>query len=620
MAIRPIIGYSESFSGKMADKSKLKTMWKVNDVRSSRTPSTSTKPESVSAGLWPIIRGMDGYGDFAEVYLAASSNVCGYAEIKYASGEIHIGYCAVQSNGTLKFYASEATQTGALLKYDDSKDGKILTAAFLALLYSDNDNNQLELVSHISKLRQFAEYDSDADEWDDPATCETFSKSLCIISQNMFYAAKEEYHNVSTQINQLRQNDIRNLCLKGLSVINGKPIFLDVISTVSSHTSKPTKGIFAFGEPVDSQYDRLIPDIPESYVCPNWVLKICSELMESSDFSEPTRNILLSGPAGTGKTSGARAIAYYTGRPYVKVTCSPDTDMFDMVGQMLPNVDKVDICNSFQRLGLPSIDDVANDPQGSFIKLFGHEMGPLDSDADCYREIFDHMLDYFQNSSDYTYVESNFIRAIENGWVVELQEPNVIKRNSVLVGLNGIMENDSGVASITLPTGKTIKRHRDAIVIITTNGGYDGVSPLQQSVLSRIQSTYAIEQPDIEETVKRTMKSTGFPDGIALKAMCKVMFDIQKYCKEKDITDGVCGPRELQNWAKKAMLIQKQDTPELSGSISQISIIQAAFPTLLYKVSQDEESVEEVITAVFSKVYDQNDVQSAKMLYCAGEI
>lgn len=620
MAVRTIIDYSESFSGKMADQSKLKTRWDVNavpEVRSSRTPTSSTKPEAVSVGLWTIIRGMYGYGDFVEVNLA-TSNTYGYAEIKYASGTVHIGCCMVQSNGNLKFSAAEATSAGALSKYDSSRDGKVLTAAFLALLYSHDDDN--ELATHMSTLEKFAGYDSDADDWDDPLNCETFSKSLCIVSQNMFYAAKDEYHDVNIkQVNQLRQNDIKTLDQKGLIVANGKTIFLNVIP-ISSPNSKPAKGMFAFGEPVDSQDEYLIPDLPESYVCPNWVLKICSELKESSEFSEPTRNILLSGPAGTGKTSGAMAIAYYTGRPYVKVTCSPDTDMFDMVGQMLPNVDKEDMYNSFQRLGLPSIDDIANDPQGAFIKLFGHEMGPLDSDADCYREIFDRMVNYIQCSSDYTYVESNFIRAIENGWVVELQEPNVIKRNSVLVGLNGIMENDSGVASITLPTGKTIKRHRDAIVIITTNGGYDGVSPLQQSVLSRIQCAYAIEQPEVEETVKRTMKSTGFPDQIALKSMCKVMLAIQRYCREKDITDGVCGPRELQNWAKKAMLIQKQDTSELSNSISQVSIIQAAFPTLLYKASQDEDSVEEIITAVFSKEYDQEEVHSAKMLYCAGEI
>lgn len=616
MAIRTIINFNASFEGKMADTTKLRDRWSVSEVRSSHTPAASTKPEAVSAALWPILRGMSGYGAYTEVIMATSTD-CGYAEIRDVSGTIHIGCCLVQNDGTLKFSAAEATPEGAFSKYGDSRDGAVLTAAFIALRFSHDGD--FELSNQINKLGGFAQYDPDAIEWDDPLQCDTFSRSLCILSQNLYYAAKDVYNDITIkQVYQLRQNDIKILKQKGLREVNTHPIFLEVVDAAS--VSKPTKGTYAFGESVDPKYEELIPDMPDSFIPPKWVLNICSEIKESTEFYEPTRNILLSGPAGTGKTTGARAIAYYTGRPYVKVTCSPDTDMFDMVGQMLPNVNKANIHSAFKHLGFPTIDDVENDPKGSFFKLFGREMGPLDSEGDCYREIFEQMVDYYEMSTDYSYIESNFIRAIENGWVIEIQEPNVIKRNSVLVGLNGIMENDSSTASITLPTGKTIKRHRDAIVIISTNGGYDGVSPLQQSVLSRIQSTYCIEQPEIDETVKRTIENTGFPDQTALRIMCKVMLDIQKYCREKDITDGVCGPRELQNWAKKTMLIQKRDPAGLSTIIPQAAIIQAAFPTFLYKVSQDEDSIEEIITAVFSKTYDQAAVNEAKIRYNAGEI
>lgn len=617
MPIRTIINYSNSFEGKMAN---IKTRWNVSEVRSSIAPTNSKKDEPVSVDLWNIIRGIYGYGKYEQVNLSASK-LYGYAEIKNADGTIHVGYCTVKNNA-LQFHAAESTLVGALSKYDDSRNGDVLTASFLALLlyrelpFSDRGNNP-ELHNAIRDLDAYAKEDANSDIWDNVDECNNFSKMLCLASQNLYYSAKEEYNNPTLNIgsiSQIRQNTIKILSAAQMETVFGTPILLQVSQDQSD--KKKGKGSFSFGDAVPSQYEDLIPDMANNFICSQWVLNICSDIRDSCDFTDPIRNIMLTGPAGTGKTTGAMAIAYFTGKPYVKITCSPDTDMFDMIGQMLPNVDKP---ADPAALGLPTFDDIENDPQGSFLKLFGHEMGPLDSESDCYREVCNKVLDSFKQSSDYTYVESNLIRAIENGWVVEIQEPNVIKKNSVLVGLNGIMENDSN-ASITLPTGKTIKRHKDAIVIVTTNGGYDGVAPLQQSVLSRIQYVYSIEQPDIEVALQRVISKTGFPDKDNLRTMYKTMKEIQKYCREKDITDGICGDRELLNWAKKAMLIQKRDPDAQEGIVSSDAIIKAAFPTVLYKVSQDEESVEEVITSVFCKTYDQGTVNESKILYNEGEI
>lgn len=79
-------------------------------------------------------------------------------------------------------------------------------------------------------------------------------------------------------------------------------------------------------------------------------------------------------------------------------------------------------------------------------------------------------------------------------------------------------------------------------------------------------------------------------------------------------------PQRVTELGKKTMLIQKRDPAGLSTIIPQAAIIQAAFPTFLYKVSQDEDSIEEIITAVFSKTYDQAAVNEAKIRYNAGEI
>ena len=51
------------------------------------------------------------------------------------------------------------------------------------------------------------------------------------------------------------------------------------------------------------------------------------------------RNFMMRGPAGTGKTEGAKAIAAGLGLPYVHLTCSANTEIYDLLGQMLPDVD-----------------------------------------------------------------------------------------------------------------------------------------------------------------------------------------------------------------------------------------------------------------------------------------
>ena len=57
--------------------------------------------------------------------------------------------------------------------------------------------------------------------------------------------------------------------------------------------------------------------------------------------------------------------------------------MFDIIGQMLPNTETEEVDELFEKLGLPTFEDVANDPSSTFEKLFGRKMDKYDSDADC---------------------------------------------------------------------------------------------------------------------------------------------------------------------------------------------------------------------------------------------
>ena len=62
----------------------------------------------------------------------------------------------------------------------------------------------------------------------------------------------------------------------------------------------------------------------------------------------------------------------------------------------------------------------------------------------------------------YTYVETDFVKALKHGYLVEVQEPSTIIQPGVLVGLNSLLEQEG---SITLPTGEIIRRHPDLSLI-----------------------------------------------------------------------------------------------------------------------------------------------------------
>lgn len=74
---------------------------------------------------------------------------------------------------------------------------------------------------------------------------------------------------------------------------------------------------------------------------------------------------------------------------------------------------------------------------------------------------------------------------------------------------------------------------------------------------------------------KRAMKRTGFKNKELLSFMAATVYKIHEYLIEQDITDGVCGYRELENWV-------------LSYMVSN-DLRRSAWTALLSKASMDRE-------------------------------
>ena len=81
----------------------------------------------------------------------------------------------------------------------------------------------------------------------------------------------------------------------------------------------------------------------------------------------------------------------------------------------------------------------------------------------------------------FRYVETDFLKALKHGYVVEIQEPTTIMQPGVLVGLNSLLEQEG---SITLPTGEIIERHPDTVIVVTTNVSYEGCRGLNRATRS----------------------------------------------------------------------------------------------------------------------------------------
>lgn len=137
--------------------------------------------------------------------------------------------------------------------------------------------------------------------------------------------------------------------------------------------------------------ESLVPKLQEWYIIPEQVVSICKHAQITTGKPVQMRNFLMRGPAGTGKTQGAMAVAAGLHLPYMKYTCSASTEVFDFVGMVFPKTDGmstgdadldkerellmqmggITYANVAKLMNLPDLEDMDFDPPGVFEKLTG---------------------------------------------------------------------------------------------------------------------------------------------------------------------------------------------------------------------------------------------------------
>lgn len=386
-------------------------------------------------------------------------------------------------------------------------------------------------------------------------------------------------------------------------------------STVVEHSDFVGKYEF-HARKLNPQEQMLVPKLPEWYIIPQEVVDICKHAQATTGKSMQMRNFLLRGPAGTGKTMGAKAIAAGLHLPYMKYTCSAGTEIFDFIGMIFPDSDSastgdaqldqerevlksmggINYANVSKLMGLPDLDDMDYDPAGVYLALTGMEKADATS-QECMGIVLDKVTEKVRalskrdeasqsSGQTYTYVETDFIKALKNGYVIEIQEPSTIVQPGVLVGLNSLLEQSG---SITLPTGEIIERHPDAVVVVTTNISYEGCRNINQSVLDRMSLVRDVDLPTPEVMVQRAMSVTGETDEYQVSQMVQVVNDMAEYCRKNSITDGSYGMRSLIDW-----IISTQITGDP---------YQSALYTIISKATADEVDRESLISTVLEPIF-----------------
>lgn len=590
---------------------------KVASMYGAKTESTLCG--SVIKAVHAMCRCMNGTGEGAVGQIDTNKSVAEYKSSVGPDAYHLVVFDAASGSALASVYDKNTELIEQYVAHPSQRDGAAIFFALMPFLMSDAEFDET-----------FQEYyDQFIAGYPDMAKS---TESMAILCDNAYRRIKDDtcpaHINItvdkSGNLMRVSQGQLDSGSFVPTSVTAGEftifaktgPAVIKKAGVVVEHTDFVGKYPLTPGRTLSALELSLIPKLPEWYIIPPEVVDICKHAQKTTGRPMQMRNFLLRGPAGTGKTMGAKAIAAGLGLPYMKYTCSANTEIFDFTGMIFPETDAVSTgsseldrereilksmggisyANVAKLLRLPDLDDMDYDPAGVYQALTGVE-NLAATVQDCMSVVLEKVTEKVQalskraenrqsSGQNYTYVETDFVKALKHGYLVEVQEPSTIIQPGVLVGLNSLLEQEG---SITLPTGEIIRRHPDTVVIVTTNVSYEGCRQMNQSVVDRMSLVKDIELPEPEVMVQRAMAVTGCADEYLVSQMVQVVNDMADYCRKNSITDGACGMRSLIDWV-------------ISAEISGDPYLSAKY-TVISKATADEEDREALITTILDPMF-----------------
>lgn len=590
---------------------------KVASMYGAKTESTLCG--SVIKAVHAMCRCMNGTGEGAVGQIDTNKSVAEYKSSVGPDAYHLVVFDAASGSALASVYDKNTELIEQYVAHPSQRDGAAIFFALMPFLMSDAEFDET-----------FQEYyDQFIAGYPDMAKA---TESMAILCDNAYRRIKDDtcpaHINItvdkSGNLMRVSQGQLDSGSFVPTSVTAGEftifaktgPAVIKKAGVVVEHTDFVGKYPLTPGRTLSALELSLIPKLPEWYIIPPEVVDICKHAQKTTGRPMQMRNFLLRGPAGTGKTMGAKAIAAGLGLPYMKYTCSANTEIFDFTGMIFPETDAVSTgspeldrereilksmggisyANVAKLMLLPDLDDMDYDPAGVYQALTGVE-NLAATVQDCMSVVLEKVTEKVQalskraenrqsSGQNYAYVETDFVKALKHGYLVEVQEPSTIIQPGVLVGLNSLLEQEG---SITLPTGEIIRRHPDTVVIVTTNVSYEGCRSMNQSVVDRMSLVKDIELPEPEVMVQRAMAVTGCADEYLVSQMVQVVNDMADYCRKNSITDGACGMRSLIDWV-------------ISAEISGDPYLSAKY-TVISKATADEEDREALITTILDPMF-----------------
>lgn len=590
---------------------------KVASMYGAKTESTLCG--SVIKAVHAMCRCMNGTGEGAVGQIDTNKSVAEYKSSVGPDAYHLVVFDAASGSALASVYDKNTELIEQYVAHPSQRDGAAIFFALMPFLMSDAEFDET-----------FQEYyDQFIAGYPDMAKA---TESMAILCDNAYRRIKDDtcpaHINITVEksgnLMRVSQGQLDSGSFVPTSVTAGEftifsktgPAVIKKAGVVVEHTDFIGKYPLTPGRTLSALELSLIPKLPEWYIIPPEVVDICKHAQKTTGRPMQMRNFLLRGPAGTGKTMGAKAIAAGLGLPYMKYTCSANTEIFDFTGMIFPETDAVSTgspeldrereilksmggisyANVAKLMRLPDLDDMDYDPAGVYQALTGVE-NLAATVQDCMSVVLEKVTEKVQalskraenrqsSGQNYTYVETDFVKALKHGYLVEVQEPSTIIQPGVLVGLNSLLEQEG---SITLPTGEIIRRHPDTVVIVTTNVSYEGCRSMNQSVVDRMSLVKDIELPEPEVMVQRAMAVTGCADEYLVSQMVQVVNDMADYCRKNSITDGACGMRSLIDWV-------------ISAEISGDPYLSAKY-TVISKATADEEDREALITTILDPMF-----------------
>lgn len=590
---------------------------KVASMYGAKTESTLCG--SVIKAVHAMCRCMNGTGEGAVGQIDTNKSVAEYKSSVGPDAYHLVVFDAASGSALASVYDKNTELIEQYVAHPSQRDGAAIFFALMPFLMSD--------VEFDETFQEY--YDQFIAGYPDMAKA---TESMAILCDNAYRRIKDDtcpaHINItvdkSGNLMRVSQGQLDSGSFVPTSVTAGEftifaktgPAVIKKAGVVVEHTDFVGKYPLTPGRTLSALELSLIPKLPEWYIIPPEVVDICKHAQKTTGRPMQMRNFLLRGPAGTGKTMGAKAIAAGLGLPYMKYTCSANTEIFDFTGMIFPETDAVSTgspeldrereilksmggisyANVAKLLRFPDLDDMDYDPAGVYQALTGVE-NLAATVQDCMSVVLEKVTEKVQalskraetcqsSGQNYTYVETDFVKALKHGYLVEVQEPSTIIQPGVLVGLNSLLEQEG---SITLPTGEIIRRHPDTVVIVTTNVSYEGCRSMNQSVVDRMSLVKDIELPEPEVMVQRAMAVTGCADEYLVSQMVQVVNDMADYCRKNSITDGACGMRSLIDWV-------------ISAEISGDPYLSAKY-TVISKATADEEDREALITTILDPMF-----------------